>query len=73
MEALGELAAQQLEVVELGVGLDALRDHLEPEVVREADERLDDLEGAGLDAHPDHQRAVDLHRVAREAVQEPER
>ena len=46
VEALGELAAQHLQVVELLARLDALGDHLEPEVVREADERLDDLERA---------------------------
>src|SRR4029450_391886 len=68
VEALGELAAEELEVVELRRRLDALGEHLEAEVVREADERLDDLERARLDAHPDNQRAVDLHRVAREAV-----
>ena len=57
MEALGELAAQDPQVLELPGGLDPLRDDLEPEVVRELDDRLDDLERAAVMAHPAHERA----------------
>ena len=57
MEALGELAAQDLQVVELLALLDAVGDHLEPEVVREPDDRAHDLERAGVVADAGHQRA----------------
>ena len=73
VEALRELAAEHLQVVELLALLDAVGDHLEPEVVREADDRAHDLERARVVADAGHQRARDLDRVAREAVQQPQR
>ena len=70
VEALGVLAAQRLQLVQVGGGLHALRDHLHAEAVRQPDDRLDDLQGARVVQHVEHEPAVDLERVAREAVQE---
>src|ERR687894_720047 len=72
-EALEVLAPEQLQPLAVRLRLHALRDDLHAEVVRERDDRLDDLARADVGQHRDDQRAVDLQRVAGEAVQEAER
>src|SRR3954469_19712271 len=67
--ALGAVAAEPAERVELAGGLDALGDRLEPQAARDVDDRADDRRVVLLLAQPVDERAVDLDRVDRHALQ----
>jgi len=53
--------------------LDALRHHLESEIMAERDRRPDDRFAPMIDRHRDHELPVDLHRVHRKRREIPER
>src|SRR4051794_10644841 len=71
--ALRALAAEALERLELLDGLDALGDRAEAEAVGDVDDRRDDRGVVLLGAEPVDERAVDLDRVDRDALQARER
>ena len=67
--ALGEVAAQRGEALERQLVLDALGDHLQPEVVAEVDRRAHDDQVALVLQHRRDERAVDLELVDRQALE----
>jgi hypothetical protein len=67
--ALGEIAAERLEVAPRILGLDALGDDAQAEVVGELDGRAHDRGVGGVDGHLDHERLVDLDHVDRQALE----
>ena len=67
--ALGEVAAERLEVAPGVLGLDALGDDAQAEVVGEVDRGAHDRGVGGVDGHLDHERLVDLDHVDREPLE----
>src|SRR5688500_14723262 len=70
-KALDFVAAVAAQEAQLGVGLDALGDHLEVQGMAERDDRLREGPVVGLGAAADvaHERAVDLERVDRQILE----
>src|SRR4051812_29969407 len=68
VEALVLIAAHRLERVELLERLDALGDHLEPQAVRERDDRLHDRRVVGARHQVLDEAAIDLELVDRKAA-----
>ena len=62
-------AAEGEQRLALRLGLDALGHHGQPERRGHRRDRLDQRRGARVLRHPGHERAVDLQRVEREALQ----
>ena len=69
VEALSPGAPEPHEFADLRRVLDALRDHIHPQRVGEADDRTDDRGVVGIDADTVDERAVDLQDVDREPFQ----
>src|SRR6185295_4574615 len=67
--ALGDGAAERLQAVPDGLGLDALGDDLEAEVAAEVDRRAHDRRVVLAAVHADDEGAVDLDLVDRQAAQ----
>ena len=65
MEALGEVAAEEREVLERGLVLDAFGDDLQAEIVGEVDRLADDDQVAFVLEHRRDERSVDLQLIDR--------
>src|SRR5205807_9671792 len=73
VEALADVTAERLELIELLAGLDAVGDRDEPERMRHVDHGGDDRRVFGLVAELAHERAVHLQDVERKALERAER
>jgi aspartyl-tRNA synthetase len=69
LEALDQVAAQQLELLDRAGALGALGDGAQPEPVRQVDHRAHDQAIAVVAVERGHERAVDLHLVHRQRAQ----
>src|SRR6476620_7994831 len=71
--ALAVVTPERRQMIELRLRLDAFRDHVETQIVRQIHDGADDLGTLTLCPHLAHERPIDLQRIEGKAVHVAER